>query len=186
MGSLESTNHSSFPDWEALTPDPGATKISHCRFCRYPGHTITSCIHFHTHGYETVPDNDLSRKFGCSVVYYFPNKPQQEYDASKLKNPPIQELKSTSAFSSQYNNIPDFSMDEKKIIIKEQEYHFKKQRKKIKNSKIVGNRKKKRKNRVRLEIRLLKGENENSNEDTCEPSFKYSLASVTKLKEELS
>ena len=182
-GSLESTNHSSFPDREILIPDPAVAKIFHCRFCGYTDHIITSCTQFHTHGYGRVTDDDLSRESGCNVVYYFPHKPQQQYDASKLKNPPIREFKSKTAFRSLYNNVPDYLLDSKNFVIEDQEYHFNKQRKIIKNAKI---KKIKVKKLPRLELRLCRDENGKSNEEMSGPSFKYDLASVVELKEELT
>ena len=147
LGTLYFTNQLLFPNWTALTQDKATTKTYHCNFFHYPCHTIISCKYFHTHGYGTVLDNDRSRNFGCSVVYYFPHHPQQEYDASKQKNPPIRESRSTSAFSYQYNNDPDFLMDKYTFSIEEQEYHFKKQRKKIENTKTV-----RKKNEVRKQL----------------------------------
>ena len=74
-------------------------------------------------------------------------------------------------------------MDIKNFVIEDQEYHFNKQRKIIKNAKI---KKIKIKKQPRLELRLCQDENEKWNEEMSGPSFKYDLASVIELKEELT
>ena len=96
------TDHTLFPHQPAVPKSRARPKTSKCRFCQKPNHDIKSCHPFHTNGEGIVQDDDSSRKFGYSIVYYFLHKPRVKYtaNAAMLANPPRRELCCQSEYST--------------------------------------------------------------------------------------
>ena len=69
------TDHTLFSHQSAVSKSCAKRKISKCRFCQKPNHDIKSCHPFHTNGEGIVQDDDSTRKFGYSIMYFFCTNP---------------------------------------------------------------------------------------------------------------
>ena len=154
------TDHTLFPHQPAVPKSRARPKTSKCRFCQKPNHDIKSCHPFHTNGEGIVQDDDSSRKFGYSIVYYFLHKPRVKYtaNAAMLANPPRRELCCQSEYSTG-TQAKDYLLDRKADPVEEveegQSHYFLTNIDKVSTTNKTGKRKRGKQTKPTLEERLI-------------------------------